>query len=188
MRAAILEGERKFAIKDVPEPVLDAEEVLIKVECCGICGSDLPTYVVGVPARQGHEFSGDIVKLGAGVTGWEIGDRVTAESISSCHECYRCMRGQPELCADFDMTWFHRAGGFATFTKSRQDPPRGKLRRGSPGRANGHRAACRPAVGDAGRRCGRSAGPGPHRAARGTAGEGIRGRSGVRHRDQSVQD
>ena len=52
MRAAILEGERKFAIKDVPEPVLDAGEVLIKVECCGICGSDLPTYVVGVPAAR----------------------------------------------------------------------------------------------------------------------------------------
>lgn len=121
MREAILEGKRRFVVRDAPEPVLDEGEVLIKVQYCGICGSDLPTYIEGVPARQGHEFSGDIVEVGPSVTGWKVGDRVTAECISSCGECYWCIRGEPGLCQDFDMTWFQRAGGFATYTKARYD-------------------------------------------------------------------
>jgi 2-desacetyl-2-hydroxyethyl bacteriochlorophyllide A dehydrogenase len=119
MREAILVGTRRFAVKDMPEPVLGEDEVLIEVHYCGICGSDLHTYLVGVPARYGHEFSGDVVRVGSGVSGWQKGDRVIAESISPCGACYWCVRGQMGLCASFYETWGQRAGGFANLTKAR---------------------------------------------------------------------
>ncbi|MGB3129280.1 MAG: zinc-binding dehydrogenase [Dehalococcoidia bacterium] len=117
MREAILEGKRKFVVRDVPEPVLDEDEVLIKVRYCGICGSDLITYVEGVPARHGHEYAGEIVEVGKGVKGWKTGDRVAAECIGSCGECYWCIRGEMGLCEDFDLGWSQSTGGFATYTK-----------------------------------------------------------------------
>ncbi len=119
MREAILEGKKGFMVRDAPEPVLDEGEVLIKVQYCGICGSDLHTYIEGVNIRHGHEFSGDIVELGAGVKGWQIGDRVTAESTGSCGECYWCIRGEIGLCENFYETWSQTPGGFATYTKAK---------------------------------------------------------------------
>ena len=119
MRQAILEGKRKFVVRDVPQPVLDEDEVLIKVQYCGICGSDLITFIEGVPARYGHEYAGDIVEVGKDVKNFEIGDRVTAESISSCGECHWCRRGQINLCDNFDMLWTQSACGFATYTKAK---------------------------------------------------------------------
>lgn len=119
MREAILEGKKRFVVRDAPEPVLDEGEVLIKVRYCGICGSDLHTYIEGVNIRHGHEFSGDIVEVGAGVKGWEIGDRVTAECTSSCGECYWCKRGEMGLCEDFLTTWNQTPGAFATHTKAK---------------------------------------------------------------------
>lgn len=118
MREAILEGKRRFVVRDAPEPVLDEGEVLIKVRYCGICGSDLPTYFEGANIRNGHEFSGDIVEVGAGVRGWEIGDRVIAESHGSCGECYWCMRGEVGLCESVYAIWEQTPGAFATYTKS----------------------------------------------------------------------
>ncbi len=118
MREAILEGKRRFVVRDAPEPVLGEGELLIKVQYCGICGSDLHTFIEGVNIRHGHEFSGDIVEVGAGVKGWEVGDRVTAESSSSCGECYWCKRGEMGLCENFLVTWNQIPGAFATYTKA----------------------------------------------------------------------
>ena len=120
MLEAVLVGERKFAIRRAPKPVLKEDEVLIKVRYCGICGSDLHTYIQGLPARYGHEYAGDIVEVGSAVKGWKAGDRVTAESVSSCGECYWCMRGEMGLCETFYERWGDTAGGFATYTKTRQ--------------------------------------------------------------------
>ena len=120
MREAVLVGERKFAVRRAPKPTLNKDEVLIKVRYCGICGSDLHTYIQGLPARYGHEYSGDIVEVGSGVKGWKAGDRVTAESVTSCGECYWCIRGEMGLCETFYERWGETAGGFATYTKTRQ--------------------------------------------------------------------
>ena len=73
MREAILEGKRRFVVRDVPDPALDEGEVLIKVRYCGICSSDLHTYIEGVNIRHGHEFAGDIVEVGAGVKQLSLG-------------------------------------------------------------------------------------------------------------------
>jgi len=119
MREAVVVGERKFAIKRAPKPVLDKDEVLIKVQCCGICGSDLHTYILGLPGRYGHEYAGDIVAVGSEVKGWKAGDRVTAESACSCNECYWCMQGEMGLCETFLERWGASSGGFATYTKTK---------------------------------------------------------------------
>lgn len=121
MRQAILVDKRKFEVREVPEPILNEDEVLIKVRYCGICGSDLDTYVGGVTISHGHEFSGDIVKIGSHVGGWEVGDRVTAESVISCGDCYWCARGEMGLCDNFAKTWLQRTPAFATHTKARSD-------------------------------------------------------------------
>jgi 2-desacetyl-2-hydroxyethyl bacteriochlorophyllide A dehydrogenase len=121
MREAILVGKRKFEVREVPEPTLDDDEVLIKVRYCGICGSDLDTYVGGVAISHGHEFSGDIVRMGSQARGWQIGDRVTAESVISCGDCYWCAHGEMGLCDNFAKTWLQRTPAFATYTKARSD-------------------------------------------------------------------
>ena len=121
MRAAMLEGKKKVVIRDVPDPVLDKDEVLIKVKYCGICGSDLHIYVDGLNLSLGHEWSGDIVEMGSDAKGWEIGDRVIYED-HGCGECYWCKRGEIGLCDKFvsDITGI-RIGCFATYVKAKYD-------------------------------------------------------------------
>ena len=102
----------------MPDPVADEGEVVIRVRDCGVCGSDLHTYVVGIPARYGHEYSGDIVEVGPGVDGWKVGDRVAAECIGACGGCFWCARGQIGLCESFDQAWSESPTGFATYTKT----------------------------------------------------------------------
>lgn len=116
MREAVLEGRSKYVIRNAPDPVPGEGEVLIKVQYAGICGSDLHTYYEGANIRHGHEFSGDIVAVGAGVKGWEIGDRVTAESHSWCGECFWCKRGETGLCENLYIIWAQIPGVFATYT------------------------------------------------------------------------
>jgi 2-desacetyl-2-hydroxyethyl bacteriochlorophyllide A dehydrogenase len=123
MRAAIMEGKRKLVVRDVPNPVLDRDEVLIKVQYCGICGSDLHIYVDGFKLSVGHEWSGDIVEMGPDVKGWEIGDPVVLQP-SGCGECYWCKRGEIGLCDDLFVSVTRprahkNVGGFATYLKAK---------------------------------------------------------------------
>ena len=85
MRAAIIEDKRKIAIREVPDPIPDDDEVLIRVQYCGICGSDLHVYEEGAGISTGHEFSGDIVAVGSGIKEWMVGDRVTVTGYASEH-------------------------------------------------------------------------------------------------------
>jgi len=118
MRAAVLEDARKFVIRDVPEPVPDKDEALLKVRYCGICGSDLHLYKGGGKGRiLGHEVSGDIVELGSDVEEWRVGDRVTIDPHTMCFDCYWCKIGKTELCERTGVTGVDRDGGFATHVK-----------------------------------------------------------------------
>lgn len=93
MKAAVFYGPRDIRVEEVETPRLDAGDVLIKVRACGICGSDLHTYKLGLflelgmPIDSGrilgHEFSGDVVELGGQVEGFKVGDRVTAISMGA---------------------------------------------------------------------------------------------------------
>ena len=103
MKALILTQAGHLEYGDVPiiEPSLD--EVLVEVRACGICGSDVhgmdgSTGRRRPPVVMGHEASGVIAKVGAEVSGWTEGERVTFDSTVSCGRCYFCSRGQSNLC------------------------------------------------------------------------------------------
>jgi (R,R)-butanediol dehydrogenase/meso-butanediol dehydrogenase/diacetyl reductase len=119
MRAAVVEDKRKFVIRDVPEPVLEKDEVLIKVQYCGICGSDLHVFKEGAGVGFGHEFSGDIAGLGSDVKGWRMGDRVAVDPVVSCDECFWCKRGELGLCEQYFIVLVEYKGAFATYAKAK---------------------------------------------------------------------
>ena len=103
MQAAILEAPGRLVIRDVPVPQPGPGAVVIRVRAATTCGTDLKAYTRGhpkmpMPTRFGHEYAGEIVALGAGVTGWAVGDAVMGVQTAPCGACYWCERGQEELC------------------------------------------------------------------------------------------
>jgi 2-desacetyl-2-hydroxyethyl bacteriochlorophyllide A dehydrogenase len=124
MKRAVLECPAKIVVKEVPEPVLDEDEVLIKVEYCGICGSDLHVWETGAALGIGHELSGSIVEVGPSVEGWRSGDRVIRKpggpAESACGgRCFWCSRGETALCEGMDADLLGYTSGFATYVKSK---------------------------------------------------------------------
>ena len=92
MNALVLTEYKKLVYRQVPKPVIQANEVLIRVKACGICGSDVHGYDGSTGRRQppvimGHEASGVIEAVGANVEGWNVGDRVTFDSTIYCNHC-----------------------------------------------------------------------------------------------------
>ncbi|MFP4081411.1 MAG: zinc-dependent alcohol dehydrogenase [Candidatus Aminicenantes bacterium] len=115
-------GEGNIELRDVPEPEVGDNEVKIKVEAAGICGSDLHIYNwdIGIPTRVpfiiGHEFSGIITEVGKNVSRFQGGERVTAEnSRSVCGHCAYCMTGNYNLCKERKATGYAYDGAFATY-------------------------------------------------------------------------
>jgi len=120
MRSAVLEGKSRFAIKEVPDPVPDRDEVVIRVRYCGVCGSDLHIFREGAGVSPGHEYSGDIVEVGPDVEGWRAGDRVVVEPNIGCGECRWCQRGEIGLCEQYYVALLSYEGAFCTYVKARQ--------------------------------------------------------------------
>jgi threonine dehydrogenase-like Zn-dependent dehydrogenase len=118
MLAGVYRGrcDVRAEMREVPEPA--AGEVRLRVEACGLCGSDLHVYH-GEPGRVaagmtlGHEMVGVIDAVGAGVEGWRAGDRAAVEPLLSCGACERCAAGLDNLCDGYALIGLHRAGGFA---------------------------------------------------------------------------
>jgi len=108
-------------VKEVPTPVFDAKDVLLRVSRASICGSDLglydytPAYAgfAKLPLIPGHEFAGEIAEVGADVTEFVKGERVVAESVIGCGQCKFCREGQTNLCVNFSIMGIHRNGGFS---------------------------------------------------------------------------
>ena len=103
MKALLLEEYNKLVYLDVPDPKMGEHEVLIRVGACSICGSDVhgldgSTGRRVPPLIMGHEASGEIAALGARVTDWRIGQRVTFDSTIYCGTCWHCRRGEINLC------------------------------------------------------------------------------------------
>lgn len=125
MQAMVLRAYNELACEDVPEPVLEPGEVLVRVAACGICGSD----VHGVdgstgrrvpPIIMGHEAAGVIAACGPTVTGWQVGDRVTFGCVIHCTQCFYCQRGELELCENrrwlgVSLPGFRKHGAFAEY-------------------------------------------------------------------------
>ena len=95
MRAAVYRGVNDVRVETVSVPEIGPGEVLVKIHTCGICGTDLKKIHTGshsAPRIFGHEMSGTIVKTGAGVEGFHVGDRVMAYHHIPCGECYYCRK------------------------------------------------------------------------------------------------
>jgi L-iditol 2-dehydrogenase len=103
MKALLLTDYKSLQVADVPEPAIGADDVLVRVRACGICGSDVHGYDGSTgrripPIVMGHEAAGVIAAVGSNVTGLREGDRVTFDSMVSCGDCHFCRRGEANLC------------------------------------------------------------------------------------------
>jgi L-iditol 2-dehydrogenase len=103
MKALLLTAPSQLEYVDFPDPTPAADEVVVQVKACGICGSDIHGWDGSTgrrhpPLIMGHEASGEIIATGPRVTAWRAGDRVTFDSTISCGVCRFCRSGQINLC------------------------------------------------------------------------------------------
>ncbi|HTY81919.1 MAG TPA: zinc-binding dehydrogenase [Dehalococcoidales bacterium] len=94
MKAAFITAPRKFEIRDIPKPRIKAHEMLVKINACGVCSSDMPPYLgtsaimSTYPRRAGHEPAGTVVEVGRLVKGFKEGDRITGFWPADCYAEY----------------------------------------------------------------------------------------------------
>ena len=125
MRAAVYRGVNDVRVETIPVPEIGAGEVLVKIHTCGICGTDLKKIHSGshdAPRVFGHEMSGTIARVGAGVTGYAIGDRVMAYHHIPCGECYYCRKETFAQCEVYKKVgctagFAPAGGGFAEYIR-----------------------------------------------------------------------
>ena len=118
MQAAVVSGPQAFGLDERPIPEPEADEVRVRIEACGICGSDLHFYRAGsLPAGHtpGHEISGVIDTVGGRVRDLAPGDRVAVEPLLSCGECSECLAGRDSICRHMQLLGVHRPGGLAEY-------------------------------------------------------------------------
>jgi len=129
MRAAVLhEFKKPLALEDVPRPVIGESDLLIQLEACGICHSDLHladgdwpqlARITKKPLILGHEIAGRVAQKGEDVRDFQIGERVGVPWIhSTCGQCEFCREGNENLCARQQITGVTVDGGFAEFVKA----------------------------------------------------------------------
>jgi threonine 3-dehydrogenase len=110
-------------LADVPEPQIGINDVLIRVDRTGICGTDLHIFkwdawaqkTIPVPMVVGHEFVGEVVEVGSNVNDFRVGDVVSAEGHVVCGRCRNCLAGRRHLCADTKGIGVNRTGAFAEY-------------------------------------------------------------------------
>lgn len=110
MKASFLNKDLKIYTAEIEVPVLDPNQVLVKVESVGVCGSDvhyykhgvIGPYVVEEPIILGHELSGTITAVGSEVSAERIGKRVAVEPQRACKQCKQCLAGRYNLCPDIE--------------------------------------------------------------------------------------
>ena len=119
MKAFQFFGKNDLRLVDLPEPTIGDAEVLLKIKKVGICGTDLHIYTGGMPVKPplviGHEFVGDVVKIGKDVTRVKVGDRAVAEHVIGCGKCSYCQEGKRNLCKKPTVIGLHRQGALAEY-------------------------------------------------------------------------
>ena len=116
MKAYVLTKAYEIEEVEIDEPVISApDDVLISVKVVGICGSDMLSYqgkheLLTYPRVLGHEFSGIVEAVGAGVTGVKAGDQVVVEPLLSCGECMPCRTGDYNVCVNLKVLGVHADG------------------------------------------------------------------------------
>ncbi len=119
MRAARLVSIGQMLVEDVPVPALGPDDLLVRVEACGICGSDRHMfrgeYPTALPVTLGHEFCGVVEVAGPNVARLKPGDRITGDPNIACGHCRHCRDGRPNLCDTLTAIGVFRDGGFAEY-------------------------------------------------------------------------
>lgn len=125
MKALVLSAYKQLQLMDMPVPEPAADELLVRIRACGICGSDVHGYDGSTgrrlpPIVMGHEAAGIVEAVGNAVSNFKAGDRVTFDSTVSCGKCFYCLRGQINLCDNREVVGvstptFKRMGAFAEY-------------------------------------------------------------------------
>jgi 2-desacetyl-2-hydroxyethyl bacteriochlorophyllide A dehydrogenase len=119
MRAVRLEAIGSIALRHVDKPVAGPDDVLVRIEACGVCGTDRHLFHGEFPSRPpvtlGHEFCGIVEAVGSAVAGIAVGDRVTGDPNIACGRCGQCRAGRVNLCSNLRAIGIHRDGGFADY-------------------------------------------------------------------------
>jgi L-iditol 2-dehydrogenase len=120
MKAQVFYGPQDMRLEEVPTPSPKEGELLLKVEACAICGTDVRIYYSGhhnvkPPQIIGHEISALVAGIGDGVEGYKVGDRVTVVTEVGCGKCKYCLSGRVNLCTNFRAIGYNFAGGYAEY-------------------------------------------------------------------------
>jgi L-iditol 2-dehydrogenase len=125
MKALLLSAYKQLDLVDMPAPRPPADELLIRIRACGICGSDVHGFDGSTgrripPIVMGHEAAGVVEAVGGAVSDFHAGDRVTFDSTVYCGKCFYCVRGQVNLCDNREVIGvstpaFRRMGAFAEY-------------------------------------------------------------------------
>lgn len=119
MRAAFITGKQTVEVRDTDRPEPGPGEVLLRVRGCGICGTDLHyyegTYPYSPRRSPGHEFAGEVVALGEGVSGFTAGDAVVVEPLRRCGRCVNCLAGRYHICERNSLATDQSQGALAEF-------------------------------------------------------------------------
>ncbi len=115
MKQAVMTSPGKIEIRDIEKPTPPADEVLIRVQRIGVCGSDIHVYhglhpYTTYPVVQGHEVSGVVAETGADVTGFATGDKVVFMPQVTCGVCYPCRHGMYHICDQLKVMGFQTGG------------------------------------------------------------------------------
>jgi L-iditol 2-dehydrogenase len=108
MKAAFLTGIQQFEVHEIPAPRPPADGLVLQVQACGVCGSDLRRWKEGIPPGSapltpGHEIAGQVIQVGSRVAHIQVGDRLAIAPDVHCGRCYYCKRGLYNLCDDLHL-------------------------------------------------------------------------------------
>lgn len=120
MKSLVWKDANLMEMETKVKPNIEDNEVLVKVEAVGICGSEIEGYLghnsLRVPPLvMGHEFSGTIVEVGKNVNGMQVNERVVINPLISCGKCNSCRKGLENLCDNRQIVGIHRPGAFAEY-------------------------------------------------------------------------
>lgn len=133
MRAIVAYAPHDYRFEEVPVPEIGPNEILVKIEACGICAGDIKSFegapsfwgdekqpaYIKAPMIPGHEFIGHVVAYGEGIKDFKLNDRIVSEQIVPCWECRFCKRGEYWMCEKHDLYGFQNNvnGGMAEYIK-----------------------------------------------------------------------
>jgi L-iditol 2-dehydrogenase len=120
MKALRFYAPEDVRLEDVPEPDCGADEVKLKVKNCSTCGTDVKIFYNGhqnltPPRTIGHEIAGEVVEVGANVSGWSVGDRAQVIAAVPCGDCHECKKGWMAVCQNQTSVGYQYDGGFAEY-------------------------------------------------------------------------